>query len=71
MGGFAVKLESRIGLCEMEVGANLDRPVSRVGDFEGDCFFALVDKYFVGGVEDEFTGNHVITPVLNGSGCGR
>ena len=53
----AVEVERRVGLGEMVVRADLDRPVAGVGDGEGEGFATLVQGDLAGGGED-FAGKH-------------
>src|ERR1700722_2434584 len=62
----AIELERRIGLEEMIMRADLDRPVAGVGDHERHGLAAGVESDFAG-LDEHFAGNHAAPPQRIGS----
>src|SRR5215469_13883176 len=53
----AVEAERRVGLAEMVVRADLDRPVAGIGDFDLDGLAPLIELDLAG-AGDDFSGDH-------------
>src|SRR5699024_3236949 len=66
-GGATVEVERRIGLGEVEVGADLDGTVGAVGDPQPDRLRAAVDHYGIAGQQD-LPGDHRVTMIHRGVG---
>ena len=61
LGALAVELQRLVGLEEMIVAADLDRPVAGVGDLDGDRIAALVELQLARS-GDDFTWDHGLVP---------
>ena len=68
LGALAVEVQRRVGLEEMIVAADLDRPVAGVGDLEGDRVAARVELDLARAAT---ISPGIMAALLSGSGHGR